>query len=217
MNKRLLQAAIFVLTVLIIYPFSTSAQELKIIQLLEPQMDTGRTLMQALKDRRSSRTFGSGSLPKQLLSNMLWAAFGINRQDSEKRTAPSALNWQEIDLYVATADGLYLYEAKNHTLEPVLAEDIRAMTGRQSFVRAAPVNLIYVADFSRMGKATDKDKAFYSAADTGFISQNVYLYCASEGLATVVRGSIDRPAMAKVMKLRPDQRIILAQSVGYPK
>ena len=148
---------------------------------------------------------------------MLWAAFGINRQDSEKRTAPSALNWQEIDLYVATADGLYLYEAKNHTLEPVLAEDIRAMTGRQSFVRAAPVNLIYVADFSRMGKATDKDKVFYSAADTGFISQNVYLYCASEGLATVVRGSIDRPALAKVMKLRPDQRIILAQSVGYPK
>lgn len=91
------------------------------------------------------------------------------------------------------------------------------MTGRQEFVKDAPVNLIYVADFSRMGTATKEDRELYSAADTGFISENVYLYCASEGLATVVRGSIDRPALAKVMKLRPDQRIILAQTVGYPK
>jgi nitroreductase len=100
---------------------------------------------------------------------------------------------------------------------PLLSEDIRALTGRQPFVKEAPLNLVYVADFSRMGKATNEDKDFYSAADTGFIAQNVYLYCASEGLATFVRASIDRPALAKVMKLRPDQKITLAQSVGYPK
>jgi nitroreductase len=127
------------------------------------------------------------------------------------------MNWQEIDVYVATADGLYLYDAKAHTLTPVLGEDVRAMTGRQAFVQEAPVNLIYVADFSRMGKAKEDEKVFYSASATGFISQNVYLYCASEGLATVVRGLVDRPALAKGMKLRPDQKITLAQTVGYPK
>ncbi len=98
-----------------------------------------------------------------------------------------------------------------------LRTSLSAMTGRQPFVQEAPVNLVYVADFSKMGKAKVDDKVFYSAAGTGFISQNVYLYCASEGLATVVRGLVDRPALMKVMRLRPDQRIILAQSVGYPK
>jgi nitroreductase len=91
------------------------------------------------------------------------------------------------------------------------------LTGRQPFVREAPVNLVYVADFSRMGRETNEEKEFYSATDTGFIAQNVYLFCSSEGLATVVRASIDRPTLAKVMKLRPDQKITLAQSVGYPK
>ena len=163
------------------------------------------------------RAFSTDKLPMQVLSNMLWAAFGVNRPESGKRTAPSAMNWQEIDIYVASADGLYLYDAKAHTLKPVLAQDIRAMTGRQPFVQEAPVNLIYVADFSRMGKAQADEKVFYSACATGFISQNVYLYCASEGLATVVRGLVDRPALAKGMMLRPDQKITLAQSVGYPK
>ena len=148
---------------------------------------------------------------------MLWAAFGINRKDSGKHTAPSAVNWQEIDIYAATADGLYIYDAKEHMLKPVLAEDIRAATGKQAFVKDVPVNLIYVADFSRMGKIKLENKIFYSAADTGFISQNVYLFCASEGLATVVRGAVDKPALEKAMKLGPDQRVILTQSVGYPK
>jgi nitroreductase len=148
---------------------------------------------------------------------MLWAASGVNRTDSRKRTAPSAVNWQEVDVYVATAHGLYLYNAKTHTLQSVLAEDIRALTGRQSYVQEAPVNLIYVADLTRMANVTFDEKVFYSAADTGFMSQNVYLYCASEGLATVVRGLIDRPALEKAMKLRPEQRVTLAQSVGYPK
>jgi len=200
-----------------IFVLLTFAEELKPIQLLKPQVDKGRPLMQVLKDRSSSRSFSKEKLPMQVLSNLLWAGFGVNRTDTGKRTAPSAMNRQEIDIYVATADGLYLYDAKAHVLNPILSEDIRAMTGTQEYVKDAAINLIYVADYSKMGTSTKEDKDIYSAADTGFISENVYLYCASEGLATVVRGSIDRQALAKVMKLRPDQKIILAQSVGYPK
>jgi SagB-type dehydrogenase family enzyme len=189
----------------------------KAIKLPNPQIDGGRPLMQVLRDRSSSRSFSSQKIPDQILSNLLWAAFGINRPDTGKRTAPSAVNWQEINIYVATAEGLYLYNAKTQTLEPILSGDIRSATGKQDFVKEAPVNLVYVADFSRMGTEPDEDKELYSAADTGFISQNVYLYCASEGMATVVRGSIDKQSLIKTMKLRPDQKIILAQSVGYPK
>ncbi len=192
------------------------SDETKPVRLPDPQVDGGRPLMQVLKDRSSSRSFSPKKLTDQILSNLLWAAFGINRRDTGKRTAPSAVNWREIDIYVATAEGLYLYDAKTHALAPVLSADIRPATGRQDFVKEAPVNLIYVADFSRMGTAPKEDKVLYSAADTGFISQNVYLYCASEGMATVVRGSIDKKALAKAMKLRPDQKIILAQSVGCP-
>jgi SagB-type dehydrogenase family enzyme len=192
-------------------------QQLKSLQLPAPQTDSGRPLMQVLKDRSTSRSFSARKLPPQVLSNLLWAAFGVNRSDSGKRTAPSAMNWQEIDIYVALADGLFRYEASGHRLDPVLAKDIRALTGRQPFVAAAPVNLIFVADRARMGKASKEDQDLYAAAATGFISQNVYLFCASEGLATVVRGSIDREALSKAMGLRPDQRIILAQTVGFPE
>jgi SagB-type dehydrogenase family enzyme len=204
-------AAVFTFSV------SASAQDLKPIQLLPPQMDGGKPLMQALKERKSMRSFSSEKLPMQTLGNLLWAAFGVNRPETGQRTAPSAMNRQEIDIYVATADGLYLYDAKGNTLQPVLTKDIRAATGMQSFVKDAPVNLVYVADYARMGGQKNEEKNLYSAADTGFIAQNVYLFCASEGLATVVRGSVDRPALAKAMKLRAEQRIILAQTVGYPK
>jgi len=217
MKKRPFIAACLLFFFVFICPIFSFAEELKPIQLLKPQLDGGRPLMQVLNDRKSSREFSPEKLPIQVLSNLLWAASGINRPDSGRRTAPSAVNWQEIDIYVAAADGLYLYEVEAHSLKPVLAEDIRAMTGRQAFVKEAPVNLIYVADFSKMGKATNEDKDFFSAADTGFVAQNVYLYCASEGLATVVRAHIDKPALAKVMGLRPDQKITLSQTVGYPK
>ena len=217
MRKILFSLGSLVLTFLLVYPHPIHSQELKEIKLLKPQMDGGRPLMQVLKDRHSSREFSTDELPLQVLSNLLWAAFGINRPDSGKRTAPSAVNWQNIDIYVAMAKGLYLYDAKENILKPVLAEDIRAATGTQSFVKDVPVNLIYVADFSKITRGTEEDKNFYSAAHMGFISQNVYLYCASEGLATVVRGLVDREAMSKVMNLRPDQKVMFAQSVGYPK
>jgi len=210
-----------ILAIMIFFSFiptaSVWAEGSKTIDLPKPQIDQGRPLMQVLKDRASSREFSVEKIPIQVLSNLLWAAFGVNRPDSGKRTAPSARNWQEIDIYVATAEGLYLFDAKSHSLQHVISEDIRAMTGTQSFAKEAPVNLVYVADTSKIGGAKPEDRDIYAGADTGHISQNVYLYCASEGLATVVRGSIDRDTLAKVMKLRPDQKVILAQTVGYPK
>jgi nitroreductase len=190
------------------------AQDLKPIALPAPQTAGGRPLMQVLKDRKTTRDFAPDKLSPQVLSNLLWAAFGVNRPDG-RRTAPSAMNRQEIDIYVSTGDGLFLYEAKANRLEPVLAEDIRSATGTQPFVGTAPLNLVYVADLSKTGSAPDAE--LYTAADAGFIAQNVYLFCSSENLATVVRGSIDRAALAKAMKLRPAQKILLAQTVGYPK
>jgi SagB-type dehydrogenase family enzyme len=184
------------------------------LQLPPPQTEGGKPLMQALKLRQSSRSFSPEKLSPQMLSNLLWAAFGINRPESGKHTAPSASNRQEIDVYAAMAEGLFLYDAKAHMLRQVLASDLRAATGRQDFAQSAPLNLVYVADLAKAGKG--ESRLLYTAADTGFISQNVYLFCASEGLATVVRGMVDRPALAKAMQLRADQEVMLAQTVGYP-
>ena len=217
MNSNSFRALCLSLAVLFAFPILAPAQDIKPIQLPKPQMEGGKPLMQALKERKTARSFSSEKLPMQTLGNLLWAAFGVNRPETGQRTAPSAMNRQEIDIYVATANGLYLYDAKGNTLKLVLADDIREATGTQAFVKDAPVNLVYVADYARMGGQKDEEKHLYSAADTGFIAQNVYLFCASEGLATVVRGSVDRPALAKAMKLRPEQKIILAQTVGYPK
>lgn len=217
MNSRSFRAVRLALAMLFTFSVFASAQDLKPVQLPPPQTDGGKPLMQVLKERKSTRAFSPEKLPGQMLGNLLWAAFGINRPDSGQRTAPSAMNRQEIDIYVATAGGLYLYDAKDNTLQPVLADDVRAATGVQPFVKDAPVELVYVADYARLGRGTDDEKNIYAAADTGFIGQNVYLFCASEGLATVVRGSVDRTALAKTMKLRPEQKIILAQTVGYPK
>ena len=141
---------------------------------------------------------------------------GINRPENGKRTAPTASNMQEIDVYVALPECLYLYDAKEHALIPVLKEDIRPNAGKNKFVQTAPVVLIYTADFDKMKKGDDQTRQFYSATDTGYISQNVYLYCASEGLATVVIGGVDKPLLQEKMKLRPAQRVILTQPVGYP-
>lgn len=201
---------------LILSPLPGVAQVLEPVQLPRPQTEIGRPLMQALKDRKTTRDFSPEKLPAQVMSNLLWAAFGVNRPDSGKRTAPSAMDWQETDIYIATAEGLYVYDARRNELDPVLREDVRGLTGTQSFVKDAPVNLVYVADLARTrGNSVDRD--LFVAADTGFIAQNVYLFCASERLATVVRGSIDRPALSKALRLRPDQRIMLAQTVGYSK
>jgi len=212
------KASFFLGLVLAIVGFSSfsAAQAPKPVQLPPPQTKGGRPLMQVLSDRKSTREFGPGTLSPQTLSNLLWAAFGINRPDG-RRTAPSAMNWQEVSIYVATPEGVYIYDAKDNTLNPVVAGDFRAATGTQSFVKDAAVNLVYVSDFSKTGDAASSEAEMNTAADVGFIAQNVYLYCASEGLATVVRAGIDKPALAKTLNLQANQKIILAQSVGYPK
>jgi SagB-type dehydrogenase family enzyme len=187
------------------------------MQLPAPQMDGGMPLMKALKLRCTQREYAADALPAQELSNLLWAACGVNRPESGKRTAPTARNKQEIDVYAALPEGMYLYDAKANALNLVVAEDLREATGKQEFVKGAPVNLVFVANYARMGEGPQEMKDFYAAMDTGYISQNVYLYCASAGLATVARGMVDKETLAKAMKLAPDQKIMLAQTVGYPK
>jgi SagB-type dehydrogenase family enzyme len=186
------------------------------IKLPPPETEGGKPLMQALKERRSTREFADRPLPRQVLSNLLWAANGVNRPEKGKRTAPSARDWREIDIYLVIAAGAYRYDAGTHTLERVAGGDLRKHTGVQDFVAMAPINLVYVADLDRMSGAGADQKALYSATDTGFIAQNVYLYCASAGLATVVRGSVDREALGAALGLAANRKIILAQSVGYP-
>lgn len=195
-------------------PSPTTASEP--IELPLPTKTGGKALMDVLAARKSSREFAPQPLDLLILSDLLWAAYGINRRDGH-RTAPSARNWQEIDIYVALARGLFLFNSHHSQLDWILRDDIRTLTGQQDFVGSAPVNLIYVADLARMLGTADRDEQrFYAALDTGFIAQDVYLFCASAGLATVVRGLVDRKSLALKMNLRPDQRVIAAQSVGYP-
>jgi SagB-type dehydrogenase family enzyme len=194
---------------------SRLAQAAGEVRLPAPQTEGGMPLMEALKGRRSARSFAPRELPLQMLSNLLWAAFGINRPDGH-RTAPSARNWQEIDIYVVMTSGAYVYDAKAHALTRVVAQDVRALAGKQSRARSAPVTLVYVADARRMSGASDEARAEFAVADTGFIAQNAYLYCASEGLGTVVFASIDRERLAQALMLDRAQRIVLGQSIGYP-
>jgi nitroreductase len=184
--------------------------------LLLPQIDTGHPLLRLLRERKSSREFDPRPLPAQVLSELLWAANGVNRPETGGRTAPTARNWQEIDVYAATVAGAYRYDAVAHALDPVSIQDLRALTGRQEYVATAPLNLVYVADLSRISDVPRKNGEQLASEDASFVSQNVYLYCAAAGLATVVRAMIDRPALAQALGLHEEQRIILAQSVGYP-
>ncbi len=206
-------AAAFFVALLIVPDLCFTAP--KTVKLLKPDTKGGIPLMEALSKRHSSRSFSDKDLPEQVLSNLLWAADGINRKDSGKRTAPTAMDKQEIAVYAALKDGLYLYNAKGHQLELVVEKDIRAATGKQGYVSDAALNLVYVADMSEVAGGTEEEKLLYAGADSGFIGQNVYLYCASEGLETVIRAYIDTEALAKEMKLKKNQRIIMSQTVGY--
>ena len=205
------------LVVITCFALSAVAQESKPIPLPAPKLDTSKSLAQALKDRKTTRETATQNLPEQTLSNVLWAAWGINRPDSGRRTAPSALNRQEIDLYVATDKGIFIYDPKGNALVPVASGDFRQQTYTQAPWKDAPVHLVFVADLAKMGDAEENIKMLLAAMDTGFIAENIYLYGASEGLPTGYRVSLDKPALSKTMKLRPDQRILGAQSVGLPK
>lgn len=185
-------------------------------QLPPPRTEIGKPLMQALKLRRSTREFSDRPLPDEVLSDLLWAAFGINRPGGD-RTAPYWRHLMVIDVYAALADGLWLYDLKRHVLVQRLAADIRRQTGLQEFVPQAPLNLVYVAHGERMREVPAEGRRLFASVDTGFIGQNVYLYCASEGLATVFRGSIDYAKLKETMALGRDEFVTFAQSVGYPR
>jgi nitroreductase len=201
---------------------SSIAEE--VIKLPAPQTDGGMPLMKALSLRKSQRgNFGPAvKLTMQQMSNMLWAADGINRPGTNHRTAPSAVDWQNIDIYVTTADGLFLYDAKTHSLKVLSREDVRSVAGSQNFVPGAPVNLIYVADFAKAKGFGAQAQVMptaetWSYANTGVIAQNVYLWCASEGLACIVRALADENEIKKVLNLRPDQHFTLAQTIAQFK
>ncbi|MDR0307031.1 MAG: SagB/ThcOx family dehydrogenase [Chitinispirillales bacterium] len=192
-------------------------QNLKPIELKKPDMTRKTTLMNALSKRMSSRAFSPKMISVQELSDLLWAANGINRPDG-KRTAPSARNAQDIDVYVLTAEGAYLYNPTKNLLEPVAAGDFRGQIwAQQEFVAAAPVNIMLISDLSRFTSGDDAQKASFAAMDAGIVSQNISLFCAAAGLATVPRGLIDAQKMTEVLKLKESQRVILNHPVGYPK
>ena len=186
----------------------------KSITLPAPRREGGQPLLSALALRRSTRTYSPRSLALQTLSDLLWAAFGINRPSGD-RTAPYWRHVMVIDIYAALADGVWLYEPKEHRLLAHLPTDIRAQTGLQDFVGAAPLNLIYVAHGERMPELKPEERRLYCSVDTGFIGQNVYLFCASEGLATVFRGAVDYAKLGATLKLSDQQFVTFAQTVGY--
>lgn len=186
------------------------------IALPAPDRTGGIPLMQAFARRRSDRDFSQVPLTLQQLSELLWAADGINRPEVHERTAPSAMNAQEIIVYVALATGLYRYDAERHALSLVAASDARRVTGLQDFVDAAPLDLVYVADEHNMRLIPESRRASYAAICAGAIMQNVYLYCASAGLVSVARGLFDEAALRAALGLHSHQRLVITQTVGAP-
>jgi SagB-type dehydrogenase family enzyme len=194
-----------------------SGEALTMMALPPAQTTGGLPLMEALRQRHSAREFRPDALTPQQLSDLLWAACGLNRDALGGRTAPSAMNAQEVDLYVALPQGLYRYEPKAHALQLVVAQDVRRVTGYQDFVDTAPLDLIFVAEHSRMKMVPAAMRESYASVAAGAMAQNIYLYCASVGLATVVRAWFDRQALTQAMGLTPDQQLLLTQTVGWPK
>ncbi len=209
---------------LLMAPSFSLAQNAEVIKLPPPQTEGGKPLMQALKLRQSTRGGFGPEVPlsMQTLSNLLWAADGVNRNQGNHpyRTAPSAADWQNIEIYVTTAAGSFLYDPIKHELKVLGKQDIRAVAGQQDFVKTAPLNLIYVADMAKAqfgGKKMPEVEETWSYANTGFIAQNVYLFCASEGLACIVRAMIDKNVASKALNLRPEEKIVLAQTIAQFK
>jgi len=193
-----------------------NSEEQSAIDLPAPGKQGGKPLMDALMLRRSTREYANRALPRQVLSDLLWAAFGVNRPSGD-RTAPYWRHIMVIDIYAAMADGVWLFEPQTHRLLPHMPGDIRAETGTQDFAGTAPLNLVYVAHGERMQDVPPEERRLYASVDAGFVGQNVYLYCASEGLATVFRASIDTQKLARTMKLGNGQFVTFAQTVGYPR
>lgn len=184
------------------------------VKLPAPRLKLGKPLMEALSLRHSAREFKPDPLDLQTIGELCWVAWGINRPEEGKRTAPSARNWQDMTLYVVLPQGVFVYDAENHALVAKLKGDKRANTGRQDFVATAPLNFVYVSDFGKLSETPAVNRPRYSGAHAGFLSQSVYLYCASQGLATVVRANFDADELSKALQLPAGYKPILAQTVG---
>jgi nitroreductase len=197
-------------------PKPTKGEGVQEMALPPPHKQGGLPLMEALAKRRSEREFAPTELAIPVLSDLLWAAYGVNRPGGG-RTAPSAVNAQEVDVYLALPSGAYLYDAAANLLRLVASSDLRSITGYQDFVDEAPLDLIFVADYSRVKLVPVGQRESYASAAAGAISQNVYLFAASNGLATVIRAWIDREAIANALGLSHDHQVLLSQTVGYPK
>jgi SagB-type dehydrogenase family enzyme len=193
------------------------AGTLQPIELPPPRPDFGSSLAAALRARRSGRSFTHRALERQTLAELLWSAFGVNRPESGDRTAPSAMGARETELYAALPEGVWHYDALAHRLLPHLAADIRRETGEQDFVGTAPLELILVADGAKLEFDFPMDKNLTGSVDAGFIAENVYLYCAAEGLACVVRGAFDHQALARRLGLPASRFVTYVVSVGYPR
>ena len=188
-----------------------------VVELPAPEKEGGKPLMEALNERHSAREFTNKKMPEQTLSNLLWAAYGINREEAGKHTAPTSRNVQDMQIYVTTQDGAFLYQPEKNALKKVVDEDIRAAMGKQEFTANAAVNLIYVSDFSKYEGGDETSKQITASAHCGFIGQNVYLFCASEGLNTVFRAWIDKDLIHDKLELVENQYVIYTQTVGYPE
>ena len=192
------------------------AAELSVRDLPPPTQQGGKPLMEALLLRRSTRVYAPTPLAPQMLSDLLWAANGVNRPATGERTAPYWRHIMVTDIYAAMADGVWLYEPGTHKLQPYMQADIRTETGLQDFVGTAPLDLIYVAHGERMSDIGPQERRLYASVDAGFIGQNVYLFCASAGLATVFRGAVPYDELTKKLGLPAEQFVTFSQTVGFP-
>ena len=206
-----------ILTVLLMATISIFSQDLQDIKLNEPNKSRGSAFMKALSDRQSIREYDTRDLSLQDLSDLLWAANGVNRPNGS-RTAPSAMNRQEIDVYVINKNGAYLYDASTHTLKGVTAGDFRkSVAASQDFAATAPVCIVLVANLEKIGDPTSQNTLMTAAMDGGIVNQNINIFCAAVGLSTVPRGTMDQEELKNALKLSDTQLLILNNPVGYPK
>jgi SagB-type dehydrogenase family enzyme len=208
---------LFIVLVACVTGLQMTAQELQAIKLNAPNKTRGSVLMKALSERMSVREYDSRDLSLQDMSDLLWAANGINREDG-RRTAPSASNRQEIDVYAIRADGAYLYDHQAHSLKPVAAGDFRAaVAGKQDFVLSAPISLLIVVNLEKLGDPTVEQTKLMGAVDAGIVCQNINIFCSAVGLATVPRASMDQAELRRVLKLSETQLPLMNNPIGYPK
>ena len=206
-----------ILTVLLVTTMNLLSQDLQEIKLNSPNKSRGSAVMKALSDRQSVREYDTKELSLQDLSDLLWAANGVNRTDG-KRTAPSAMNRQEIDVYVINKDGAYFYDAANQLLKPVAKGDFRKeVASGQDFVTTAPVSIVLVANLEKLGNPTSEGTRVTAGLDAGIVNQNINIFCAAVGLVTVPRGTMNKDELKKILKLSDNHYLMLNNPVGYPK